>query len=67
MKYNFDTSWMDNSPLRELIFSIEREGGVAYLVGGCIRNGLLGKDVLDFDIATDVLPDQIIKIAEKNG
>lgn len=36
------------------------------LVGGCARDLLLKKPVNDFDFATKLLPDQTIKILEKN-
>jgi len=36
------------------------------LVGGCVRDLLLKKKIADFDFATKLLPDQIIKILEKN-
>jgi len=33
-----------------------------YLVGGCVRDLLLGKKVKDWDIATSALPEEILKI-----
>lgn len=37
-------------------------GYKAYLVGGAVRNILLGLEPKDFDIATDALPEQVEKI-----
>ena len=34
----------------------------AYLVGGCIRNLLLQKDVKDWDFTTNATPEQILKL-----
>ena len=34
----------------------------AYLVGGCIRDNIVGIAVKDFDIATDATPEQIRKL-----
>ncbi|WP_067935295.1 CCA tRNA nucleotidyltransferase [Alicyclobacillus kakegawensis] len=36
-----------------------RHGSQAYLVGGCVRDGLRGQPVHDYDIATDARPDRI--------
>jgi len=35
---------------------IERGGFKAYVVGGCVRDSLLGKEPKDWDIATDAVP-----------
>lgn len=41
---------------------LERNGFEAYLVGGCVRDFLLGRIPNDYDITTNALPDQIIEI-----
>ncbi len=70
---------MDNSVVRSLelkidsvnylrIFSIiNKYGGSARLVGGVVRDALLGKKSKDIDIATDLLPDKIEEIFSKEG
>ena len=35
-----------------------------YVVGGAVRDALLGKDPKDYDLATDALPDQILDMME---
>ena len=67
MKYEFDKVWNSDSPLKTLIHSLESSGGVAYLVGGCVRNTILGKPFTDIDIATDLLPEQVVSISKKEG
>jgi poly(A) polymerase len=51
---------------RELANSIcERllaEGYQAFLVGGCVRDLLLGREPADFDVATDATPDKLIAL-----
>ena len=37
-------------------------GHDAYLVGGCIRDSLLGGEVSDWDIASDARPEQVLRI-----
>ncbi len=42
-------------------------GYQALFVGGCVRNALLDAPVGDIDIATDALPDQVMKLADAAG
>jgi len=44
------------------IEKIEKNGYEAYLVGGCVRDLLMGKEAHDFDITTNALPVDILKI-----
>lgn len=44
--------------LEEILERYKNAGKKAYLVGGCVRNGLMGIPVSDYDIATDALPDE---------
>ncbi len=34
----------------------------AYVVGGCVRDALIGRKSTDFDVTTDATPDEVIKI-----
>jgi poly(A) polymerase len=34
----------------------------AYLVGGCVRDLLLGREPADYDVATDATPEQVMRI-----
>ncbi len=43
-------------PVRALCASIQRAGGEAWLVGGCVRDHLLGKPPKDLDIEVHQLP-----------
>ncbi|MBP7603358.1 MAG: hypothetical protein KBA15_05490 [Spirochaetes bacterium] len=43
----------------EIMARLRRGGFKAYLVGGCVRDLLLGKKPKDFDIATDARPRQV--------
>ncbi len=44
-----------------IIDAIEEFGGEARLVGGCVRDSILQRDVHDIDLATNLLPDQTMK------
>lgn len=37
------------------------------LVGGCVRNYILGRKINDYDLATKYKPEELINIFEKNG
>jgi tRNA nucleotidyltransferase/poly(A) polymerase len=38
-----------------------------YIVGGAVRDAILGKSPKDFDLATNAKPDEVEKIAKKGG
>jgi poly(A) polymerase len=42
--------------------TLRAAGHQAYLVGGCVRDILLNREPVDYDIATDATPDQVQKI-----
>jgi len=39
--------------------TLRAAGGQAYLVGGCVRDILLKREPVDYDVATDATPDQV--------
>jgi poly(A) polymerase len=43
----------------KILYRLYHHGFMAYLVGGCVRDLLLGKTPKDFDLATDAHPRQI--------
>lgn len=49
-------------PLLEALTKLRKSGHDALLVGGCIRDYLLGFTPKDFDSVTDAKPEQLIKI-----
>lgn len=50
---------------RSLIETIECDGYEAYIVGGCVRDSLLGKTPHDWDICTSGKPEAIISALER--
>ena len=38
-----------------------------FVVGGAVRDAILGKNPKDFDLATDAKPDEVLNIAKKGG
>ena len=59
-----------NSEIKKVLRKIEQNGYEAYIVGGFVRDCLLGIPSTDIDICTNMLPKDIIKIflnAQKIG
>jgi len=48
------------------INTLIKAGHQAYLVGGCIRDLLLGMKPKDFDISTDARPEEVVKLFRKS-
>ncbi len=46
----------------KVLYRLHNHGFKAYLVGGCVRDLLLGKIPKDFDVATDAHPQQVRKL-----
>ena len=45
-----------------LIRTLESNGAEAWIVGGCVRDSILGREPKDWDICTDAKPDRILSI-----
>ncbi len=45
-----------------VLYRLREAGFQAFLVGGCVRDLLLGLEPKDFDVATDALPEQVRKV-----
>lgn len=48
--------------VREVMDILRKNGFEAYIVGGCVRDSLLGKTPYDFDICTDAKPYEMQKL-----
>jgi poly(A) polymerase len=47
---------------RSIIDRLRAAGHTAYLVGGCVRDLLLGRTPNDFDVATSARPDELLRL-----
>src|SRR5450432_2799215 len=45
-----------------IVRTLQGSGYEAYLVGGCVRDILLGREPEDYDIATGATPDEVMRI-----
>lgn len=59
--------WIDDPALQRVLALLGEAGHQALLVGGCVRNDLLGAPVSDMDIATDAHPERVIALAGQAG
>lgn len=50
----------------KVLYGLKDAGYEAYLVGGCVRDLLLGHEPKDFDVATNASPEQIHKLFRKS-
>lgn len=55
------------SDIRKLYDVFKKNGKQLYIVGGAVRDAILGKTPKDFDLATDATPDEVLAIAKKEG
>lgn len=51
---------------RSIVSRLRAAGHEAHLVGGCVRDLLLGRKPKDFDVATDARPDRVSELFERS-
>jgi tRNA nucleotidyltransferase/poly(A) polymerase len=59
--------WLKEKPLADLLAVLDRDGEEARVVGGAVRNALLGLPHGDIDIATTARPAEVTRRAEAAG
>ena len=55
--------WLTRPETRRLLEALEKDGMAARVVGGAVRNALLGEPVKDIDIATTARPEEVTRLA----
>jgi len=53
--------------LKEIASIFSNNGKQAYLVGGAVRDMIRGKDIHDWDLATDALPEEVTGFVRRAG
>lgn len=56
-----DAAWLRHGALAQLIAVLSERNEEARVVGGAVRNALLGEPIGDIDIATTILPDEVMR------
>jgi poly(A) polymerase len=59
--------WLDQEGVQAVLAALTMAGHQAFVVGGCVRNAVLGEPVADVDIATDAPPETVTNIAKSAG
>jgi poly(A) polymerase len=63
----FPQAWMTSGAAHTVYQVLERADGSPRFVGGCVRDGLLGRKIRDIDIATPLDPAAVMKAAKAAG
>ncbi len=67
MTRRVDAAWLREAPLRDILAALDGDGEEARIVGGAVRNALLGEPHGDIDIATTAPPAEVIRLVEAAG
>ncbi|MCB2121340.1 CCA tRNA nucleotidyltransferase [Albidovulum sp.] len=59
--------WIEAAHVQQVLHMLTDAGHQAFLVGGCVRNALLGQPVADIDISTDAMPERVVALAGATG
>src|SRR5205085_5555481 len=62
-----EAAWLAEKPLAQLLAVLDRDGEEARVVGGAVRNTLLGLPHGDIDVATTALPAEVTRRTEAAG
>lgn len=62
-----ETGWLRDPATVRVMTALAEGGARAWFVGGCVRDGLLGREAGDIDIATDAEPRRVMAIAKDAG
>jgi poly(A) polymerase len=54
-------AWLHAGSLIRLLGVLDRDGEEARVVGGAVRNALLGEPITEFDVATTALPEEVVR------
>lgn len=60
-------AWLQRAETRAVLGALTAAGHDTRIVGGTVRNALLGEPVTDIDIATTAKPDEVIAVARAAG
>lgn len=58
-------NWLNDRGLRRVFDTLEKAGGEVRVAGGAVRNALMGEAVNEVDLATTLMPRQVIEAGEK--
>ncbi len=59
--------WLAAAPLRQVMGVLSSAGHRVLIVGGAVRNDLLGLPISDVDLTSDALPDRVMALMRQAG
>jgi len=59
--------WLTSGPLPQLLAVLDRDGEEARVVGGAVRNALLGMTTDEIDVATTAAPEEVVRRVQAAG
>jgi poly(A) polymerase len=62
-----EAAWLREGSLPRLLAALDRDGEEARVVGGAVRNALIGQPIDEIDLATTALPAEITRRANAAG
>ena len=62
-----NAAWLNAPRLQEVMAVITRGGGDVRVAGGAVRNALLGVPIADVDLATTMLPTDVMRVCKAAG
>ena len=62
-----NVEWLQRPQVQAVFQALNRDGHEARIVGGALRNTLMGLPVSDVDFAVTAPPDEVVALAEKAG
>ena len=62
-----DVPWRSDGPVARVLALLNGDGEETRVVGGAVRNALMGIPIGDIDIATTALPDEVVRRAKAAG
>jgi poly(A) polymerase len=56
-----EAPWLSGGPLPRLLQVLDGDGEAVRIVGGAVRNALLGEPIAEIDVATTARPDEVMR------
>jgi poly(A) polymerase len=60
-------AWLKSAALARIFTALDASSGKSRVIGGAVRNALMGIPISDIDIATELLPEDVIERATRAG
>jgi poly(A) polymerase len=62
-----DAPWLNSGPTSRVLKLLNSGGEEARVIGGAVRNALLDVPIIDIDVATTALPEEVVRRAKAAG